>query len=259
MVSKRVAIAARRLSRGGSSRIAEKRHGAGSDLRSCQAARPTPVPRQTSQARATRWLSSGFSRAAVAGSTAASSACSAAGPQLGQQRCAPPPGRPVRGRGHRRCHRSAPRNTSRTRRSVSAGARRRGPPPSPPVPAPATTRRCRLRRRDGCRRAGGEPGFPPPRCGPGGEEPKLTIHLHRVGIDDRAAQALSDFQRQRGLAAGRRPRDKQRAGPIGHRGQRNRRYGVIAPVSSRTKNCLPLSVSSISASYKRRAFLTTSA
>ena len=50
---------AQRPSRGGSSRIAANRHGAGCAARACQAASPVPVPRQTSQARAIRWLSVG--------------------------------------------------------------------------------------------------------------------------------------------------------------------------------------------------------
>ena len=51
----------------------------------CQAARPTPVPRQTSQARAMRWLSSGCSRAAVAGSASARRGMQRGGAEFGQQ------------------------------------------------------------------------------------------------------------------------------------------------------------------------------
>ena len=150
--------------------------------RACHAASPRPVPRHTSQARARRWLSVGRSRAAVAGSTAASAGVQRRRPELRQQ---PPRLRPRRlagigdvgdALGQRR------RNTARCRRTGSAAARRRAPLPSPPAPRRATTRRCPARAPAARRTA---------RCGtarflrrrrPGGEDAQLAVDLHASAL-----------------------------------------------------------------------------
>ena len=152
-------MAARSASRGGSSRMAVKLHGAGGHAgRFCQAARPTPVPRQTSHARAIRWLSSGFSRAAVAGSTWARLACRAAEPLVGQQ--AARLGAGVRaGVGDV----GEPIGQRREIQAGAAGQDRQpalthGLLPSRTAPGRATTPRCRPRPRGGCRRGDAERG-----------------------------------------------------------------------------------------------------
>ena len=55
----------------GRARWRRNRHGVGGVILACQSASPVPLPRQTSQARAMRWLSVGRNRAAVVGSTSA--------------------------------------------------------------------------------------------------------------------------------------------------------------------------------------------
>ena len=58
---------------------------------------------------------------------------------------------------------------------------------------------------------GGDAGFFV-RRGAGGEDAEFAIHLHGVGVDDRAVAAFGDGQRQRGFAAGGRTGDDQRVG-----------------------------------------------
>ena len=148
--------------RGGSSRMAAKRQGAGCAALACQAARPMPVPRQTSQARAMRWLSVGRRRPAVAGSASASRACSAAGPicfsraRASARASAAGVGDVREALGQRGEIEAAAAGEDR---QAARLARAR---PSRRAPHRATTRRCLVRRRGGRRRGHGGPGLRPP-------------------------------------------------------------------------------------------------
>ncbi len=154
-----------------------------------------------------RWDAGGT---AVSGPTSASRACRAAGPISFSKTARLRRARPARDRGSAASPRSAQRNRGRVppvRIGSRPAARARSMPPAPPR---ATTRRCPVRPRAARRRA---------RAGhvllvlgrrPRGEHAQLAVHLHGVGIDDRAAQALGQLQRQRRLAACGRAGDDQR-------------------------------------------------
>ena len=219
-------MAARSASRGGSSRMAANRHGAGCAALACQAARPVPVPRQTSQARAIRWLSVGRRRAAVAGSASARRACSAAGPICFS-----------RARASARA--AGPGSGISARPSVSEAKYR----PLPPVrigSRPASRARVHFGQRrvappgDAARFRGGtdavermrDPGLVLRRW-TRRQHTQFAINLHRVGVDDRAAQPFGDFQRQRRFPAGGRAGDDQGEG--GHGGRRPKSR-VVAPL-----------------------------
>ena len=186
MAARRVAMAARSSARGGSSRIGGEAPGRRLTGTRLPAARPRPVLRHTSQARATRWLSVGRSRAAVAGSTSARRACSARADLLQQA-----PRLLARGRHRGRGWRPGPR---------SGTAKYRPVPPVRIGRRPAS-RACSIAASAASRHQATLPGFG---GGPDavervrharfllrrrarGEDAQLAIHLHGVGVDDRAA------------------------------------------------------------------------
>ena len=145
------------------------------------------MPRQTSQARAIRWLSVGRRRAAVVGSTSARRACSAAGPDLREQatgfrarlraRIGIWPGLGQRGEIEAGATGQDRQPTCRLRR-VHGGERRLAPPGRAArfggrANAVQRMRHPRLVLRGRSR----------------GEDAKFPIDLHGVGIDDRAARS----------------------------------------------------------------------
>ncbi len=181
IASKRVAIAARNASRGGSRRMAAEPPRSRSPGGLCQAARPMPVPRQTSQARAMRWLSLGSDGRRWRGSTRPGG--HAARPDLvppANARASSRAASPVPGFGQAigQCREIHPR---------AAGQDRQPPAPrgcmaasAPPPPGHAAG----LRRGAHAVQAMGHPGFLL-RRGAGGQHAEFAIDLHGVAVSRR--------------------------------------------------------------------------
>ena len=134
--------------------MAAKRHGAGGVAR-LPPARPRPVPRQISQARAIRWLSSArrLGGGGGIGLAQAGVQCGGADPRSSRAASVRASGP---GSGISAMPSVSEAKYSPIRRSGSA-ADQPARAPSTRAPSPATRRRCRPRRRDGCH-TGGERG-----------------------------------------------------------------------------------------------------
>ena len=203
---------ARSAARGGSSRMAANRHGAGAPPAPARRPARVPVPRHTSQARAMRWLSVGRSRAAVAGIRRRRAAHAARPGRARRAGRALPPAPRRRDRGSPPAPRSATRNRARCHRSGSAAARPPAPLPWRPAPRRATRRRCPLPRPAGRRRA---------RCGTrassSGVGRAVSTRSSRYTCMASALmivppQPFGQRQRERRLAAGGRAGDDQQGG-----------------------------------------------